>query len=201
MTVKKNITVALGCYIFVGIAFAMALAAGIALKAHGETGDEYNYWKGLAYAWWASIPMVLALMLKELMECAVSSNGESLFKFWEEYISPKDKIELDSCGISRRGIGYAGKTDYRWFKSWEELTLSTGKWNDWGGFVFCCPYEQPEVEGKGKWVFFNVNFFLANRKQLMEFAVSKLPVENISDGALLKLKKMGIFARRQTKTI
>ena len=160
-----------------------AVAVGMAQLKRGE----YHFWKDFASMWWMPIPCSVLIMFKELMES--SRRG---FKSWKEMISPYEKIELDTHGISRRGIYFRNyETAYFLSKSWEELALSTGKWNDWGGFVFSCP---PETDGESKWIkFFKVNFFLANSKQLMEFAVKHIPKENISDWTLLRLKKMGIY--------
>jgi len=185
MIVKKNIRIKLVCTIFEGIMLTI-FAVGVAQLKKGE----YNFVEDLASAWWAPILCGVFLMFKELLDSAVRSRGEGVFKFWEELMNPYQKIELDSCGIHKRGIGRNGETIYRRFKSWKELKLNIGMWYDCGGFVFHCP---PEVDGDSKWImFFKVNLFLANRKQLMEFAVKQLPVENISDEALLRLKKMGI---------
>jgi hypothetical protein len=186
MIVKNNIIIKLACTIFYGVMSAMIIIGVVQLR-----DDKYHSWKDLASAWWIPVLCNAFFLFSTLIEYVFMSRGENLFKLWEELISPYDKIELDSCGISRIGLRRDGGTNYRWFKSWEELTLSPGKWNDGCGFVFCCPNEPPEAEGK--WIFFRVNFFLAKPKQLMEFAVNKLPVENISDEAVLKLKKMGVL--------
>jgi hypothetical protein len=171
MIVKKNIIIMLVCTLFEGMVCTMVGVGWGQLK----TG-EHDYWRNLVSMWWFPILISGLIILTWLLD-AIRGIGE--------------KVVLDSCGISKRSIGPRGETKYCLFKSWEELILCTGKWSDWGGFVFSCP---PETDGDSKWIkFFKVNIFLANRKQLMEFAVKHIPKENISDWTLLRLKKMGIY--------
>jgi hypothetical protein len=186
MIVKKNTTVALGCIVLEGVGIIVFVAL-MAILTGVKTCMEI-----LSDVWmlYCLIGAIALFMFKELLDVAVNSRGEKWFKFWEEFMSGS-KIELDSCGISERLIGQQGETVNCFFKSWKELTLSTGKWYDWGGFVFRCPKDPPNDDSY--WTFFSVNFFLANRKQLMEFAVKHIPKENIPERTLLRLRKMGIY--------
>jgi len=138
-----------------------------------KTGES-DYWRNLAGMWWFPIFISGLIILTWLID-AIRGIGKT--------------VELNSCGISIKDTGHNGKTNSCLFKTWEDLKLNVGKWYDWGGFIFIC-LEETDINSTCK--FFKVNLFLANRKQLMAFAVKQLPVENISDEALLRLKKMGI---------